>query len=217
MNALTDEQLAARTYLYSLLHRLFAEEPTDELADAFDIQLANEAFALIGGDEEANDREEGFAAVASALSDASAARREYTRLFVGPGTLPAPPWESVWTLKDRALFTRVTLEVRTAYRASGFLPKRYPQVSDDHLALETGFLAQLAQRMQESSSKGGEPAFEQARAASAAFLEQHLGTWAGPFASRLAAEDAPLYGAAAQLLAELARKDAALLKAPATR
>lgn len=213
MDASIDEKLAARTYLYSLFQRLFAEEPTNELADAFDAQLADTALDLIGNGKRASDANARFSDIAAALEDVSSGRAEYMRLFIGPGKLPAPPWESVWSLKDRALFTRVTLEVRTAYRASGFLPERYPQVSDDHLALETGFLAQLARRMQEAEASDDRAAFERLRAASESFIEEHLGTWANAFAARLAEEDAPLYATAARLLVELLHGDAALLKA----
>lgn len=204
------ERLAARAYLYTLFQRLFSEEPDESLAEAVDAELAREAFALMGGT--APDAE-AFEAVAVSLENTSDCRAEYTRLFIGPGTLPVPPWESVWKLKDRSLFTRVTLEVRAAYRAQGFIPERYPQVSDDHLALELDFLVQLALSMQQAWDKGDAEAFERARHASASFLGEHLGTWVEPFAADLASTCQSPYAAAARLLERITRLDAPFLNA----
>lgn len=216
------ERLAARAYLYALFQRLFAEEPNESFVQAVDAELAREAFVLMGGtacDAEA------FGEALAGLEDVPARRIDYARLFVGPGALPAPPWESVWKLKDGSLFTRITLEVRAAYRAQGFIPERYPQVSDDHLALELDFLAQLAQGMQKAWEEGDGEALERVRRASASFLEEHLGAWIGPFSANLASASSDShaadlanacqgpYATAARLLERLVRLDAAFLSA----
>ena len=216
------ERLAARAYLYALFQHLFAEEPNESFVQAVDAELAREAFVLMGGtacDAEA------FGKALAGLEDVPARRIDYARLFVGPGALPAPPWESVCKFKDGSLFTRITLEVRAAYRAQGFIPERYPQVSDDHLALELDFLARLAQGMQKAWEEGDSDALERARQTSASFLEEHLGAWIGPFSADLAnassdSHAADLanacqgpYATAARLLERLVRLDAAFLDA----
>ena len=77
----------------------------------------------------------GFAAFLEALAAREdraalldAARDEYTRLFVGPGALPAPTWESPDLTKEPTLFQENTLAVRAAYRAHGVEPKRLQPV-----------------------------------------------------------------------------------------
>lgn len=43
----------------------------------------------------------------------------YTRLFLGPNKLPAPPWGSVYTDHDSVIFGNKTLEVREWMRTNG--------------------------------------------------------------------------------------------------
>ena len=133
---------SARRYLYALGQSLAGSEPTGARLEAVDAGILAEALAIVGiaGDFGLAER------VAKARQDLGAARSLYTRLFVGPATPQAMPWESTYRSRSRALFRQETLEVRNAYRAQGFLPQAYPKVADDHLALELGFLAALAGR-----------------------------------------------------------------------
>lgn len=79
----------------------------------------------------------------------------YGRLFVGPGTIEAAPWESVYLDGDGTLFRPSTLEVRKAYVGQGFIPRNYPHVADDHIGLELDFMRLLADRMKLFDGKGG--------------------------------------------------------------
>ena len=70
---------------------------------------------------------------------------DYNRLFVGPHQLLAAPWESVYTNKDRAVFQRETVSVKNWYlRFDLALATEYNEPAD-HVGLEFGFLAHLAE------------------------------------------------------------------------
>ncbi|MEC4271808.1 molecular chaperone TorD family protein [Adlercreutzia sp. R25] len=174
--------LSARMYLYTLGQRVFGGEPTADLTDAVDPSLMASACEAAGIDPGLGLRvcESGNAA----LRDIEAATGVYMRLFVGPGKLAAPPWESVYRSRSKALFQTETLDVRNAYRVAGYLPEGYPHVADDHLALELGFLAALARQMVDRRASG-EP-YDDATASSRTFIDEHLGRWLSRYRDDLA-------------------------------
>ena len=112
--------LLARARLYALFHKLFGAAPDAAVLEA-----------LLGGatadavDEYAEDDEtmRGFgrflselAAVEGRAALLEAARDEYVRLLVGPGALPAIPWEAPYRTGEPTVFQEGTLAVR---RVSG--------------------------------------------------------------------------------------------------
>jgi TorA maturation chaperone TorD len=103
--------------------------------------------------------------------------RDYQRLFVGPGPLLAPPYESVHTTRDRLLFEAPTLEVRAAYRAFGQMAPALGREPDDHLGLELDFLAHLCGRALDAVDTHDELALDTTLAAQQEFLHRHLGRW----------------------------------------
>ena len=109
----------------------------------------------------------------------------FTRLFVGPGAVDVPPWESVYLDKHNALFQPSTLEVRKAYVAQGFLPEQYPHVADDHIALELDFMAKVAEKAVEAFSSGEKVKAKEHLIASKDFIEQHLLVWVPAFTKKL--------------------------------
>ena len=115
------------------------------------------------------------------------AKDEYTRLFIGPMSLVAPPWESVYGQKDAMLFQESTLEVRNTYRQYGLIPEGYPHVADDELTADlTG---------------------------SSDFLKKHLLVWVPKFLERMkGAKTNILYPQMCLVLDEFLRKDAETVK-----
>ena len=69
---------------------------------------------------------------------------DYTRLFIGPGKVLAPPWESVYCTEERLLFLEQTLQVRHWYARFSLQSAKLHQEPDDHIGLELEFLAHLA-------------------------------------------------------------------------
>lgn len=137
--------LSARAYVFSALHRLLGSEPTKELLDAVSSEDSLAALALFEGDSEAAGKLKAVLASCRGL-DVEAVRSEYTRLFLGPDKLIAPPWESCYTAKERALFQESTLHVRSWYQQYSYVPAGYPSHPDDHISLMMHFLALTTER-----------------------------------------------------------------------
>lgn len=214
MSRMTKEKRAARTLLYTLFHRMTSAELDEDFDGAAMSAVAGEAASLLGLQESEAMRD--FLGQLEHSEDAEAHRREYMRLFVGPAKLAAPPWESVYAEQGRSLFTATTLEVRNAYRAMGMLPAAYPQVADDHLAIELSFMARLAEQMDQTADGGDEQGYGRAHDASEAFLDQHLLKWIDRYAADIAQgakeADGSLYPSMAQALAVFLRADRCALE-----
>ena len=104
-----------------------------------------QVIALFEGDSEAAAKLKAVF-VSCADLDVDAVKMEYTRLFLGPDTLIAPPWESCYTAEERALFQESTLAVRSWYQQYSYVPAGYPSHPDDHISLMMHFLALTTQR-----------------------------------------------------------------------
>lgn len=184
--------LSNRHYLYKLLHRVFADEPNSELIEIVTSDHTQEALQLVLEDDDTRFAPyfELFGQLKSAISKDAAdvldkLKGEYTKLLIGPGTLPAPPWESVYISKENTLFQESTLKVRRAYLEYNFLPANYPREADDHIALELDFMAHLADLAQESFQvdkleETKKVLFDQQK-----FLKEHLLVWIGDFAQKI--------------------------------
>ena len=206
--------LCNRLFLYSLLHKLFGREPDEELLNILTEEHTGEAFALLSEEEkDIMDRTEIFLKEVREEKQNPAfleeAKDEYTRLFIGPASLVAPPWESVYGQKDAMLFQESTLEVRNTYRQFGLLPEGYPRVADDSLALELHFMALLAQRSLDAFYAGKNEELAADLNGSADFLKKHLLVWVPKFLERMkGAKSNILYPQMCLVLDEFLRKDA---------
>ena len=206
--------LCNRLFLYSLLHKLFGREPDEELLNILTEEHTGEAFALLSEEEkDIMDRTAAFLQEVREEKQNPAfleeAKDEYTRLFIGPVSLVAPPWESVYGQKDAMLFQESTLEVRNTYRQFGLLPEGYPRVADDSLALELHFMALLAQRSLDAFYAGKYDDLAADLSGSADFLKKHLLAWVPKFLERMkGARSNILYPQMCLVLDEFLRKDA---------
>ena len=134
-------------------------------------------------------------------------------LFIGPVSLVAPPWESVYGQKDAMLFQESTLEVRNTYRQYGLIPEGYPHVADDSLALELHFMALLAQRSLDAFYAGKNDDLTADLTGSSDFLKKHLLVWVPKFLERMkGAKTSILYPQMCLVLDEFLRKDAETVK-----
>lgn len=114
------------------------------------------------------------------------AEAEFNRLFVGPGKLPAPPYESVWRSEDRLLMQAAAEPVRSFYRAHG-VQNTHPE-PEDHLALELEFYALLQQRF----IAGDNPRHQ--LGAQQRFLTEHLASWVPAFCNAVETQtNSPFY------------------------
>ncbi|MNE61876.1 Tat proofreading chaperone DmsD [compost metagenome] len=110
----------------------------------------------------------------------------YQRLFVGPDTLPAPLWGSVYLDKENVLFGNSTLRLRRWLRSNGIDAQHDRNEPEDHIGTLLMMVAWLAEERQ-----GG--LVEQ-------LLTKHLLPWAPRYLELLQANaQHPFYQGLAQL------------------
>lgn len=139
-------------------------------------------------------------------------RWDYTRLFIGPGHVLAPPWESVYRSRERLLFDQATLDVRQAYARFGLQAPRLNHEPDDHLGLELAFMFHLCRLGVQAAQDNDRAALDLTLAAQRDFLDEHMLRWA-PDCLALVTEHAhsDYYRGAAHLTLGALRQAAALL------
>ncbi|MBI3326442.1 MAG: molecular chaperone TorD family protein [Nitrospinae bacterium] len=115
-------------------------------------------------------------------------------LFVGPHTLPCPPYESVYQEPSWSVMGETTLEVRHAYEAAGFTLETDIGELPDHVAVELEFLARLSEEEAVAWTVDDEAKALQWLEHEHAFLERHLGAWLPTLTARVtAATISPFY------------------------
>jgi TorA maturation chaperone TorD len=113
------------------------------------------------------------------LSDAAwdALQSDHTRLFVGPGKLLAPPWQSVYADRDRLVFQLLTVKVNALYERFGLeLASTYREPAD-HVGLQFEFLSHLGQLSLQALDEGNTAEFSELCKAQREFLRDHLVRW----------------------------------------
>ncbi len=104
-------------------------------------------------------------------------RADYTRLFIGPGMVLTPPWESVHFSDERLTFQVQTLHVREWYRRFGLQTTKLYQEPDDHIGLEFEFVAHLARMALSALEQKDQARFDELMDAQHKFLAEHLLRW----------------------------------------
>ncbi|MCL2895672.1 TorD/DmsD family molecular chaperone [Brenneria tiliae] len=179
--------LLQRPVGYDILRRLFIEEPTPELLHFLQRQDLAELVPHI--DDAAFTQ--AVSQVRGALDHPRFARGEaafenlhwdFTRLFIGPETPPAPPWESVYVSRDKLLFQRCTNEVKRLYRRHGFMMSDDEAEAADHIGFELDFLYRQSVALAEMALNGAPPEqLIQSLQEQLDFLQQHPLAFAAPF------------------------------------
>lgn len=201
------ERLAAQALLAKAFQSVFGLEPSVQLLEALSNPAIEESFHVmeLANGEFASD----FNAFRIFTNDRSSAHierlaSEFTRLFIGPSILPAPPWESVYRGEDRLLLQASTLEVRALYRSQGALPAHYPTVADDHVSLELSFLHLVSSRAYDLVAHARAPlsAIGPSLAdAASEIVDKHLLKWLPQFSRALSCDDREgYYAVSARLL-----------------
>lgn len=107
---------------------------------------------------------------------------EYTRLFIGPFHLPAPPYESVYMADSKGFLMGDSAQaVMKLYLEEGLALS--PSISDlpDHILAELEFMSYLSER--EASAWANETEkVEQYLRKQDTFLSDHMTRWLPPFA-----------------------------------
>jgi TorA maturation chaperone TorD len=174
--------LDARTFAYDILKCAFLQEPSTEfithliqgeIIQAFPFTDSCAALA------EATNRIVHYLKEPGVLSGKNYDHLhwDYTRMFIGPAKLPAPPWESVYRDADHLHFSKETLDVRNAYRKYNLLPKDFGREPDDHIGLELDFMHKLCEKARERARIGDETGLAEILKDQKAFLDEHLLKW----------------------------------------
>jgi TorA maturation chaperone TorD len=112
-------------------------------------------------------------------------RTDFTRLFLGPGKLILPPWESTFFNEERLIFQEQMLKVRQWYSRYGLESEKIHNEPDDHIGLEMSFVAHLASVAIEAIENEDEQGFEDALNSQKRFLKEHLLRWGPKWCQRL--------------------------------
>ncbi len=115
-------------------------------------------------------------------------RADYTRLFIGPGKVLAPPWESVHFGRERLTFQERTLQVRRWYARFGLQCEKLYNEPDDHVGLELAFVAHLSSLATQAVEQGDNETLAKYLDAQGAFLSEHLLTWVGTWCAQVLRE-----------------------------
>lgn len=204
--------LRGRQYIFSLFHLLLGAEPTADIIAAASGQNSLNAVALFAIDGSPAPRTLMEALGGLAHADLGALSDEYTRLFLGPKDLIAPPWESVYRGTERALFQESTLAVRKWYEQYGFEPAQLLRYPDDHISLMMHFLALLCERAVSALEEEKEETYRDAMAAQLLFEQNHLMNWLDAYASDMEKSETNLfYPQFTKAVADMVRYDNALI------
>lgn len=107
--------------------------------------------------------------------------REYVRLFISsPGTLPCPPYESVYLDGKRRLMSRVP-KLMKIYKKAGFEIKPDFKELPDHICVELEFMHLLCRMEREAIKSGEKNKAEKFRKFQREFLREHLLKWVPKF------------------------------------
>ncbi|TWH49021.1 molecular chaperone [Sporomusa sp. KB1] len=183
------EMLLERGCVYEMLRRLFLFGPTvglvTELIELSSAYQEEDAVECPAGEREWV----GFLQTLQPdLAEALVQKLqpEFTRLFIGPRHLPAPPYESVYRSAERVLMQAITIEVREKYRDAGLEVKNLNHEPDDHIGLELEFMYYLNRKALEALTRGDVPAMLAALDAQSRFLTGHLSQWVSTFCDDIA-------------------------------
>jgi TorA maturation chaperone TorD len=119
------------------------------------------------------------------ISDIDSLAVDYSKLFVGPYGLLAPPYGSVYLEDESRVMGNSTVDVRNKYGEEGLdiSLKEAP----DHIAMELEFMYFLIFKQVEAirnSNSGNAASYPRKQKA---FLETHLGIWVSEFADNVEA------------------------------
>lgn len=110
---------------------------------------------------------------------------DYTRMFIGPDLLLAPPWESTYFNDSRLIFQEQTFQVREKYLKYNFVPNSYPNEPDDHIGFELDFIHKLSILSLDRNELKDNKQLKILLKDQKQFIDQHLIRWIGLLAENI--------------------------------
>lgn len=180
--------MAARAYLYTLLHKALGGEPAPELLAVIGGDAAQGALAQLAAEDDTLASLEAFARGLAAKADDPAfledARSEFARFFQGPAEPPAYPWEGPYLTHETTVFQPSTLAVRAAYADAGLQVRKLKRVPDDHAAIMAAFMGILSERALTAVRAGDFAEAHGLVEAMYRFSQQHMANWLPEYAEQ---------------------------------
>lgn len=179
--------LKIREMVYSFLSSSFLYPPNSDQVKTILEQQLFEEFPL---EINTNDFTQGLALLQSWAKDSenrqldeilTDLQRDYTSLFIGPGHLPAPPWESVYLTEEKLTFGEPTLKVREFYLRHGLAYHKKNSEPDDHFGLEMEFMSKLIAKQRQELENGQNDKEIQLEKEQILFLQDHILKWLNQF------------------------------------
>ncbi|PLR84869.1 hypothetical protein CVD25_18325 [Bacillus canaveralius] len=211
----------ARQYAYDILRRFFIEEPSRDYLKHFVQQNMIHLFPFL---EESEDLKEGIDLVTNYLKEFDVVNNEdhfdnlhwdYTRMFIGPYEVPAPPWESVYVRKDRMIFQECTMDVRKSYNKFGFAASDDSIEADDHIGLELDFVYHLNELCIDSANKKSVHSINEVNYLlneQQQFIKKHLSAFVPAFSQKVIdSADSQFYSGLARILNHYIKADSQVL------
>jgi TorA maturation chaperone TorD len=168
----------ARADIYRLLSACYYQPEESFLEEEVFSQLKTAlSKAHTSGVIEASGLDDSFRA-----SGVEALLLDYSRLFLGPFSILAKPYGSVYLDGEKVVMGDSTMQALELYREGGFDVAEDFREMPDHIAVELEFLYLLSFRISQVSDDE-----EQTRlvALKHRFLENHLGRWVGTLSAAI--------------------------------
>ncbi|MGE4421993.1 MAG: molecular chaperone [Pseudodesulfovibrio sp.] len=112
-------------------------------------------------------------------------RVDHARLFVGPFSLLAHPFGSVYLEEGNLLMGESTVAVQELYREAGLDMSGDFRNPPDHIMAELEFYAYLLNRERDAQDKNDSDSTRRFNAIRRRFFADHLGQWGEEFASKV--------------------------------
>lgn len=137
---------------------------------------------------------------------------EYNRLFIGPGHLPAPPWESVYRSREKIILDEHTLAVRKFYKKWQIVTQNKNKDPDDHIGFELEFISILIGKSIKALEDSNMEYLYSTLQGQRDFLISHLLIWVDEFSKKLAGgTEHPFYKGLALFTPKYLKMDKELL------
>ena len=120
-----------------------------------------------------------------ASADLESLKVDFSKLFVGPYTLPAAPYGSVYLESERKMMGNSTLDVRNRYREAGLDTAKTFKDAPDHISAELEFMYYLIFKEVEAFASADIETAIDFIEKQRSFLEDHLMAWVPEFASSI--------------------------------
>lgn len=114
-----------------------------------------------------------------AVEEAEPTLLAYSRLFIGPFDIQAPPYASTYLEPDGRLMGETSRTVAAAYAEAGLVPGEGPIDAPDHIVTEWEFLHYLGYQHAETGDAHWLNVYRQ-------FMDTHFGLWVPRFCEAVA-------------------------------